>query len=107
LITGADARGSLVIARTVIAALVAVVRAAVALVRPAFVLAKGGITASDTATGGLAIRRAWSRGTMLPGVVSLWQPVAGPAEGIPYVVFPGNVGDDHALAAVVATLRSV
>lgn len=107
LVTGADPGDSLVIARTVSAALVAVVREAVALVRPAFVLAKGGITASDTATEGLAIRRAWSRGTMLPGVVSLWQPVAGPAQGIPYVVFPGNVGDDHALAAVVATLRKV
>jgi hypothetical protein len=39
--------------------------------------------------------------------VSLWQPVAGPAQGIPYIVFAGNVGDDQALAAVVSTLRSV
>jgi uncharacterized protein YgbK (DUF1537 family) len=107
LITGADASDSLLIARTVSAALVSTVRQVVALVRPAFVLAKGGITSSDTATEGLAIRRAWSRGTMLPGIVSLWEPVAGPAQGIPYIVFAGNVGDDHALAAVVATLRSV
>jgi uncharacterized protein YgbK (DUF1537 family) len=107
LVTGADAVDSLVIARTVSAALVSTVREVVAQVRPAFVLAKGGITSSDTATEGLGIRRAWSRGTMLPGIVSLWDPVSGPAQGIPYIVFAGNVGNDDALAAVVETLRSV
>jgi uncharacterized protein YgbK (DUF1537 family) len=106
LVTGRDAVDSLVIARTVSAALVATVRQVVALIRPAFVLAKGGITSSDTATEGLEIRRAWCRGTMLPGIVSMWEPVSGPAQGIPYIVFAGNVGDDHALAAVVDTLRS-
>lgn len=106
LITGADATDSLEIARTVSAALVGTVQEVIKLVRPAFVLAKGGITSSDTATEGLGIRRAWSRGNMLPGIVSLWEPVAGPAQGIPYIVFAGNVGDDQALADVVATLRS-
>ena len=42
---------------------------------------------------------------MLPGIVSLWEPVDGPARGIPYIVFAGNVGGDEALADVVATLR--
>lgn len=107
LITGADATDSLEIARAVSAALVGTVQEVVKLVRPSFVLAKGGITSSDTATEGLGIRRAWSRGNMLPGIVSLWEPVAGPAQGIPYIVFAGNVGDDHALANVVSTLRSV
>ncbi|WP_420122124.1 four-carbon acid sugar kinase family protein [Nakamurella sp.] len=105
LVTGGDAAGSLHIARTVSAALVGTVRELVGRVRPSFVLAKGGITSSDTATEGLGIRRAWSRGTMLPGIVSLWEPAAGPARGIPYIVFAGNVGDDDALADVVATLR--
>ncbi len=107
LVTGVDAADSLHIARTVSAALVRTVREVVSQIRPAFVLAKGGITSSDTATEGLGIRRAWSRGTMLPGIVSLWEPVSGPAAGIPYIVFAGNVGDDEALAAVVRTLRSV
>jgi len=107
LVTGADAVDSLGIARTVSAALVTTVREIVAQVRPAFVLAKGGITSSDTATQGLGIRRAWSRGTMLPGIVSMWEPVSGPAQGIPYIVFAGNVGADEALADVVTTLRSV
>jgi len=105
LVTGTDAVGSLDIARSVSTALVGTVREIISQIRPAFVLAKGGITSSDTATEGLGIRRAWSRGTMLPGIVSLWEPVAGPAQGIPYIVFAGNVGDDAALAAVVATLR--
>ncbi|HSU37002.1 MAG TPA: nucleotide-binding domain containing protein, partial [Propionibacteriaceae bacterium] len=107
LVKGTDAADSLHIARTVSASLVGTVREIVAQVRPAFVLAKGGITSSDTATEGLGIRRAWCRGTMLPGIVSMWQPVSGPAQGIPYIVFAGNVGDDQALAAVAETLRSV
>ncbi|BAK33348.1 hypothetical protein MLP_03340 [Microlunatus phosphovorus NM-1] len=107
LIKGTDADDSLVIARSVSSALVGTVREIVSQVRPAFVVAKGGITSSDTATEGLSIRRAWTRGTMLPGIVSLWEPVSGPAQGIPYIVFAGNVGDDEALATVVATLRSV
>ncbi|MCK0173922.1 four-carbon acid sugar kinase family protein [Mycolicibacterium sp. F2034L] len=105
LVKGRDSADSLVIARTVSAGLVDAVRGIVDLVRPKFVLAKGGITSSDTATDGLGIRRAWCRGTMLPGIVSLWQPVSGPAAAIPYIVFAGNVGDDHALADVVDTLR--
>ncbi len=107
LVKGTDAADSLHIARTVSASLVGTVREIVAQVRPAFVLAKGGITSSDTATEGLGIRRAWCRGTMLPGIVSMWEPVSGPAQGIPYIVFAGNVGDDQALAAVAETLRSV
>ena len=69
-------------------------------------VAKGGITSSDVAALGLEIRRAVVRGPMLPGLVSLWQPVDGPAEKIPYVVFAGNVGDDRSLLDVVRVLSS-
>lgn len=95
---------SLRIARTVSAALVSVVRRTLAQRPPRFVIAKGGITSSDVATDGLQIRRAIVRGPMLPGIVSLWEPVDGPAKGIPYVVFAGNVGDDHSLLDVVRVL---
>ncbi len=107
LVTGRDPVDSLAIARTVSTALSTVVRELTARVRPAFVLAKGGITSSDTATAALGITRAWSRGTLLPGVVSVWEPVSGPARGIPYVVFAGNVGDDDALVTAVSTLRAL
>jgi len=74
---------------------------------PRFVIAKGGITSSDVASEGLQIRHAIVRGPMLPGIVSLWEPVGGPATGIPYVVFPGNVGDDRSLLHVVRVLATV
>ncbi|MEU6141221.1 four-carbon acid sugar kinase family protein [Streptomyces sp. NPDC047081] len=106
LVTGADADDSLAISRRISAALVEAVRQVNAIRRPAFVVAKGGITSSDTATHGLEIRRAWARGTLLPGIVSLWEPVDGPAAGIPYIVFAGNVGDDDALADALDLLRS-
>lgn len=105
-VVGADADESLRIARRISAGLVRVVRAVTEIRGPAFVVAKGGITASDIATDALGIRRAWARGTLLPGMVSLWQPDSGPSAGVPYVVFPGNVGDDEALADTLDLLRS-
>jgi uncharacterized protein YgbK (DUF1537 family) len=99
--------GSLRIARTVSAALVEVVRRTLDRHPPRFVVAKGGITSSDVASEGLQIRHAIVRGPMLPGIVSLWEPVGGPAAGIPYVVFPGNVGDDRSLLDVVRVLATV
>ncbi|MEU9168454.1 four-carbon acid sugar kinase family protein [Streptomyces sp. NPDC048420] len=106
LVTGDDADDSLAISRRVSAALVEAVRQVNATGRPAFVVAKGGITSSDTATHGLEIRRAWARGTLLPGIVSLWEPADGPAAGIPYIVFAGNVGGADALADALDLLRS-
>uniref|UniRef100_A0A1D1YA47 Fructose-bisphosphate aldolase n=3 Tax=Anthurium amnicola TaxID=1678845 RepID=A0A1D1YA47_9ARAE len=69
--------------------------------RPRYILAKGGITSSDLATKALEARRANVVGQALPGV-PLWE--LGPESrhpGIPYIVFPGNVGDSDALATVV------
>jgi uncharacterized protein YgbK (DUF1537 family) len=101
-----DPAESLRIARTVSAAVVEVVQQTLAQHPPRFVIAKGGITSSDVAAFGLQIRRAVVRGPMLPGIVSLWQPVDGPARGIPFVVFAGNVGDDRSLLDVVAILSN-
>ena len=101
-----DAAESLRIARTVSAAVVAVVNRTLKTFPPRFVIAKGGITSSDVAAYGLEIRHAIVRGPMLPGIVSLWEPVDGPAKGIPYVVFAGNVGDDESLARVTRKLSN-
>lgn len=101
-----DPTSSLEIARTVSAAVVSVVNKILKTTPPRFVIAKGGITSSDVAAHGLEIRHAIVRGPMLPGIVSLWEPVDGPAEGIPYVVFAGNVGDDESLAQVTRTLSA-
>ncbi|NKX52068.1 hypothetical protein HER39_16140, partial [Arthrobacter deserti] len=70
-----DAAESLRTARTVSAAVVAVVNRTLKTFPPRFVIAKGGITSSDVAAHGLQIRRAVVRGPMLPGIVSLWEPV--------------------------------
>lgn len=104
-VTGADEAASLDIARQVSAALTRVVGAIVAARRPSFMVAKGGITSADLATHALSIDRAWVRGSLLPGIVSLWETASGPAVGLPYVVFAGNVGDDDALADVVDRLE--
>lgn len=101
LIRGTDADDSLRIAREVSAAMSEVVKRVVAAVRPRFVIAKGGITSSDTARYGLEIRRAQVTGSLFPGLVSVWLPVGGPADGVPYIVFAGNVGDDRSLAEAV------
>lgn len=101
-----DPAESLRIARTVSAAVVAVVNRTLKTFPPRFVIAKGGITSSDVAAHGLEIRHAIVRGPMLPGIVSLWEPVDGPAQGIPYIVFAGNVGDDDSLAQVTRKLSN-
>ncbi len=106
LVTAATGEESLAISRKVSAAVVEVVRRILDAAPPRFVIAKGGITSSDVAVHGLSIRRAMVRGPMLPGIVSLWEPMDGPARGIPYVVFAGNVGTDASLTDVVRTLSA-
>jgi uncharacterized protein YgbK (DUF1537 family) len=70
-----------------------------------FVVAKGGITSSDVVT--MGVRRAEVAGQMLEGIVSAWiLPEESDYPGLPYVVFPGNVGDENALAKVIQKLRA-
>lgn len=104
-LTGLDDETSRSIQADVSAALVKVVRRTITRSRPRWLVAKGGITSSDVATESLGIRRAWVRGTLLPGIVSLWEPANPEAQRIPYVVFAGNVGDAESLSAVVTRLR--
>ena len=73
-------------------------------VRPAFVVAKGGITSSTVATQALGIRKALVLGQVQPGI-PVWQADAGSKfPEIPYVVFPGNVGEPDTLRRVVEIL---
>lgn len=103
LVTGADAGSSLEIGRKVSDSLIAIIQGIHC--RPRYVVAKGGITSSDIATVGLNARRAMIMGQVLPGVPvwrlgseTRWPDLA-------YVVFPGNVGTDLALAEVYRRLR--
>jgi uncharacterized protein YgbK (DUF1537 family) len=92
--------------RTVSAALARIVRQALT-ARPAWVIAKGGITSHDVALHGLGIKRAEVAGQVFPGLISVFRPLDAAAEatGMPFVVFPGNVGGDQALGDVVGILR--
>lgn len=104
LVTGSSPEESLAISRNISSAVVEVVQGIIARTSPRFVIAKGGITSSDVASLGLGIRHAIVVGPMLPGIVSLWSGQDGPARGIPYIVFAGNVGSDESLADVVDKL---
>eukprot|EP00850_Spirogloea_muscicola_P008837 SM000048S16549 [mRNA] locus=s48:290297:303770:- [translate_table: standard] len=101
LITGRSGDTSLEIGSKVSSGLVEIVSSIST--RPRYILAKGGITSSDIAVKALEARRAEVVGQAASGV-PLWQ--LGPGSrhvGVPYIVFPGNVGDADALAMIVKT----
>ena len=102
-----DPAESLAIARSVSDAVVEVVRR-VRAAKPAWVVAKGWITSHEVAENGLGIRHARVEGQFWPGQVSLFSAQEAPDEvmGAPYVVFPGNVGGEQALADVVDVLTA-
>jgi len=98
LVIGSDAASSLDIGRRVSDSLIAIVHGIQC--QPRYLVAKGGITSSDVATQGLGVRRAMVMGQVLPGV-PVWQlgeETRWP--GMAYIIFPGNVGSDDALAEI-------
>lgn len=103
-----DNVSNLDLARTIARAVSEVVKAAL-VGKPRWIVAKGGITSHDVAVHGLGMRRATVIGQILPGMVSVLRIVEGDpsAVGLPYVVFPGNVGADDGLSCVVDVVRGV
>ena len=74
-------------------------------VRPKFILSKGGITSSDIATKALNVKRAKIKGQILEGV-PVWElGTESRFPQMPYIVFPGNVGDRHALCKVLNKMQ--
>ena len=101
----ADDTANLSISTEVSRALIEVVRNIAA--PPRYLIAKGGITSSDTATSGLGVKRAMVQGQILPGV-PVWKLGSETKfPGLSFVIFPGNVGDDNALADTVTKFNSV
>jgi len=98
LVTGSDARTSLDISRIVSDSLICIIAAVRR--QPRYLVAKGGITSSDVVTKGLHVKRAVIIGQVMPGV-PVWR-LEGKSRypGMSYIVFPGNVGEENALADI-------
>ena len=74
-------------------------------IRPGFLVAKGGITSSDIGVKGLNVRRAMVMGQIQPGIPVWKLGSESRFPGLPYIIFPGNVGTDDTLKKVVKILR--
>lgn len=70
-----------------------------------FLISKGGITSNDVLSSGLSLRTARVLGQILPGCSVVRCPENHPQyPNLPVVIFPGNVGDDNALATAFRRL---
>ena len=74
-------------------------------VKPSYIIAKGGITSSEIGTVGLGVKKAIVAGQVLPGIPVWRLGDESRFPGMPYIIFPGNVGDDVSLANIVRNLR--
>ncbi|NNK96460.1 MAG: hypothetical protein HKP41_19100 [Desulfobacterales bacterium] len=103
LVTGKDAVSSLEIGQIVSNSLIEIVKHID--VQPHYLVAKGGVTSSDIATKALGVRRAMIIGQALPGVPAWNLGYETRYPGMTYIIFPGNVGDDDALARIQQKLK--
>lgn len=70
-----------------------------------FLISKGGITSNDVLSSGLALRTSRVLGQILPGVSVVRCPASHPRYPLlPVIIFPGNVGDQYALATAYSRL---
>lgn len=73
-------------------------------VTPSFIIAKGGITSSDIGTQALQVKKAHVLGQVKPGI-PVWQTgEESKFPKIPYIIFPGNVGEESTLKEAVEIL---
>lgn len=71
---------------------------------PKWLVAKGGITSNDVLTKGLKAKRARVLGQVASGVSALRLGPESAYPGLPFIVFPGNVGGPSTLADLIRTL---
>lgn len=73
-------------------------------VKPRYIIAKGGITSSDIGIKGLKVWKAHVLGQIASGI-PVWRTGAESRfPGLPYIIFPGNVGNDDTLLSIVTQL---
>ncbi|MCC0680550.1 hydroxyacid dehydrogenase [Clostridioides sp. ES-S-0005-03] len=73
-------------------------------VRPNFIIAKGGITSSDVGTKALKVKKATVMGQIKPGIPVWMTGEESKFPNMPYIIFPGNVGEVSTLREVVEVL---
>ncbi|MBN2274824.1 MAG: hypothetical protein JXK95_10860 [Bacteroidales bacterium] len=73
--------------------------------RPSYILAKGGITAHDILTNGLELQSARVAGQIMAGVPVVVTGSNHKYPSMPYIIFPGNVGDENALVTIFNMLN--
>lgn len=103
LITGRDTAATINIASKVSNALVYIVNNLS--VAPKYLIAKGGITSHDLATKGLEMLRSKVIGQIAPGI-PVWEMGEDTKfPKLPYIVFPGNVGNENSLKNIIQKLN--
>jgi uncharacterized protein YgbK (DUF1537 family) len=75
--------------------------------RPKYIIAKGGITSSDIGVKALKVQKAMVLGQIIKGVPVWLTGDESKFPGMPYIIFPGNVGGIEALAEAVNILQPV
>ena len=73
-------------------------------VKPKFIIAKGGITSSDVGTKALRVKKARVMGQVKKGIPVWMIGEESKFPGMPYIIFPGNVGEVSTLKEIVEEL---
>lgn len=103
IVTAEDTNETIDIASKISGALVALVQGISE--RPKYIISKGGITSHDIAISGLGMKRSKVLGQVQAGI-PLWE--MGPDTRfprLPYIVFPGNVGNPTSLKTIITKLN--
>ena len=94
-----DPEENLALSRKISSALVSIASNLPA--EPGFIISKGGITSHDLLTRAMKVSSANVSGAILPGVPVL---MVGKNRTVPFVIFPGNVGDETSLSEAIDLL---
>ena len=74
-------------------------------VRPSYILAKGGITSSDIGIKALRLKRALVKGQAKPGIPVWMTGNESKFPDLPFIIFPGNVGEKDTLKQIIEELN--
>ncbi len=76
-------------------------------IQPGYIIAKGGITSSDIGVKALNVKKAQVMGQILPGVPVWKLNNESMFPNLPYIIFPGNVGQEDSLRKTVELLKAI